>query len=39
MRYGLELVLLTVGAPGGQTATATTIENFPGFRTESPAPS
>ncbi|MGI5819422.1 MAG: thioredoxin-disulfide reductase [Armatimonadota bacterium] len=31
MRYGLELVMLTVGAPGGQTATATTIENFPGF--------
>lgn len=31
VRYGLELVLLTVGAPGGQTATATTIENFPGF--------
>ncbi len=31
MRYGLELVLLTIGAPGGQTATATTIENFPGF--------
>ncbi len=30
-RYGLDLVLLTVGAPGGQTATATTIENFPGF--------
>jgi thioredoxin reductase (NADPH) len=23
--------MLTVGAPGGQTATATTIENFPGF--------
>jgi thioredoxin reductase (NADPH) len=31
MRYGLELVMLTIGAPGGQTATATTIENFPGF--------
>ena len=31
MRYGLDLVLLTVGVPGGQTATATTIENFPGF--------
>jgi len=31
MRYGVELVMLTVGAPGGQTATATTIENFPGF--------
>ena len=31
MRYGLELVMLTVGAPGGQPATATTIENFPGF--------
>lgn len=31
MRYGLDLVLLSVGAPGGQTATATTIENFPGF--------
>ncbi len=31
MRYGLDLTLLTVGAPGGQTATATTIENFPGF--------
>jgi len=30
-RYGLDQVLLTVGAPGGQTATATTIENFPGF--------
>ncbi|MEA3403344.1 MAG: thioredoxin-disulfide reductase [Armatimonadota bacterium] len=31
VRYGLDVVLLTVGAPGGQTATATTIENFPGF--------
>ncbi len=31
VRYGLDLVLLTIGAPGGQTATATTIENFPGF--------
>jgi thioredoxin reductase (NADPH) len=31
IRYGLDLTLLTVGAPGGQTATATTIENFPGF--------
>ncbi len=30
-RYGLEMVLLTVGAPGGQTAMATTIENYPGF--------
>ena len=30
-RYGLDLVLLTIGAPGGQTATATSIENFPGF--------
>ncbi|MGD9496966.1 MAG: thioredoxin-disulfide reductase [Armatimonadota bacterium] len=30
-RYGLDLVLLSVGAPGGQTALATTIENFPGF--------
>ena len=31
VRYGLDLVLLAAGAPGGQTATATTIENFPGF--------
>jgi len=31
IRYGLDLALLTLGAPGGQTATATTIENFPGF--------
>ncbi len=31
VRYGLDLVLLTIGGPGGQTATATTIENFPGF--------
>ncbi len=31
MRYGLELVLLAIGGPGGQTATATIIENFPGF--------
>ncbi|MGC9318135.1 MAG: thioredoxin-disulfide reductase [Armatimonadota bacterium] len=31
VRYGLDVVLLTVGAPGGQTATASTIENFPGF--------
>ncbi|MGD9498737.1 MAG: NAD(P)/FAD-dependent oxidoreductase, partial [Armatimonadota bacterium] len=30
-RYGLDLVLLSIGAPGGQTAAATTIENFPGF--------
>lgn len=31
VRYGLNSVLLTEGAPGGQTATATLIENFPGF--------
>jgi len=31
VRYGLDLVLLSIGAPGGQTATASTIENFPGF--------
>jgi thioredoxin reductase (NADPH) len=31
VRYGLDSILLTEGAPGGQTATATTIENFPGF--------
>ena len=31
MRYGLEMVLLAIGGPGGQTATATVIENFPGF--------
>ena len=31
LRYGLNSVLLTEGAPGGQTATATLIENFPGF--------
>lgn len=30
-RYGLDLVLLSIGPPGGQTATATSIENFPGF--------
>ena len=30
-RYGLELVLLAIGGPGGQTATASVIENFPGF--------
>jgi len=31
VRYGLDSVLLTEGAPGGQTATATVIENYPGF--------
>ncbi len=31
VRYGLNSVLLTEGAPGGQTATAATIENYPGF--------
>lgn len=30
-RYALDLVLLSDTVPGGQTATATTIENFPGF--------
>lgn len=30
-RYALDLVLLSETGPGGQTATATTIENFPGF--------
>lgn len=30
-RYGLDLVLLSIGAPGGQTAAAASIENFPGF--------
>lgn len=31
VRYGLDVVLLSVGGPGGQTAMATVIENFPGF--------
>jgi len=31
VRYGLDVVLLEMLAPGGQTATATTIENYPGF--------
>ena len=31
VRYGLDSILLTEGVPGGQTATATLIENFPGF--------
>ena len=30
-RYNLDLVLLEKGAPGGQTATAAQIENYPGF--------
>jgi len=30
-RYGLDLVVLSEAGPGGQTATAATIENFPGF--------
>ncbi len=31
VRYGLDVALLEMLAPGGQTATATTIENYPGF--------
>ncbi len=31
VRYGLDLVLVEMFAGGGQTATATTIENYPGF--------
>jgi len=30
-RYNLDLVLLEKAAPGGQTATASKIENYPGF--------
>lgn len=30
-RYNLDLVLLEKAAPGGQTATASHIENYPGF--------
>ena len=30
-RYGLEVALLEKGAPGGQTATASLVENYPGF--------
>jgi len=30
-RYNLDLILLEKGAPGGQTATASHIENYPGF--------
>lgn len=30
-RYNLDLVLLEKAAPGGQTATASQIENYPGF--------
>ena len=30
-RYALDLMLLSESGPGGQAATATTIENFPGF--------
>ncbi len=30
-RYGLEVVLIEKGAPGGQTATASLVENYPGF--------
>ncbi len=31
VRFGLDVALLEMLAPGGQTATATTIENYPGF--------
>ncbi len=30
-RYGLDVVLLEKAAPGGQTATASLVENYPGF--------
>ncbi|HEY3396917.1 MAG TPA: thioredoxin-disulfide reductase [Armatimonadota bacterium] len=30
-RYGLEVVLIEKGAPGGQTAMASLVENYPGF--------
>ena len=30
-RYGLDVVLLERAAPGGQTATASLVENYPGF--------
>ena len=30
-RYGLDVVLLEKATPGGQTATASLVENYPGF--------
>ncbi|MFO7946414.1 MAG: thioredoxin-disulfide reductase [Armatimonadota bacterium] len=30
-RYGLDVLMLEMVSPGGQVATATTIENYPGF--------
>ncbi len=30
-RYGLDVVLLEKASPGGQTATASLVENYPGF--------
>jgi len=30
-RYGLDVLLLEKAAPGGQTATASLVENYPGF--------
>jgi len=31
MRYGMDVAMLEMLTPGGQTTTATTIENYPGF--------
>lgn len=31
LRYGLDVEMLEMVSPGGQVATATTIENYPGF--------